>query len=510
MKDREMGWDEGYVADVEYPAGCFPEQSPAWLNFACVLNGVEPIALDQPFTYFELGSGRGLTANLLAASNPQGRFYAADFAPSMVAGARQLASTAQLENLTLLESSFAELADGIVADLPQFDFITMHGVYSWVSSENRRHIVRFIARYLKPGGIVYVSYNAMPGWAPALPLQRLILQHADLYPGRSDVQVAQAREFVNALKQTGAGYFASNPSLRIRLDALENEKLNYLAHEYMNRDWTALYHVDVARDMAAAKLDYIGSADLQLTFPDGYLTAEMQALLSSVPDSALRETVRDYLLNVPFRKDVFVRGARRMAPARKMDWLRQIGLALVVTRPTFTLDPDIAFCKLRDKQENYLRIADALTQSPQTLGELAALPALKGVTMASLAELGAMLVASRQVAVCFVSSAKMDSGPAHRMNRAVALHSRYDDHYQWLASPLIGNVIVTGLVQRLVYLSLSEQPDRLDAAAITKEVWEIMQAQELESGPESIAELARTVEAILERRIPIFRQLKVL
>lgn len=38
--------------------------------------------------------------------------------------------------------------------LPQFDFITLHGIYTWVSRENRQHIVDFIARYLKPGGIV--------------------------------------------------------------------------------------------------------------------------------------------------------------------------------------------------------------------------------------------------------------------------------------------------------------------------------------------------------------------
>jgi hypothetical protein len=33
-----------------------------------------------------------------------------------------------------------------------FDYIALHGVWSWVSPENRGHIVRFAARYLKPGG----------------------------------------------------------------------------------------------------------------------------------------------------------------------------------------------------------------------------------------------------------------------------------------------------------------------------------------------------------------------
>ena len=47
--------------------------------------------------------------------------------------------------------------------LPMFDYVTLHGVYSWVGTTVRADIVRFLRRYLKPGGAVYLSYNAMPG-----------------------------------------------------------------------------------------------------------------------------------------------------------------------------------------------------------------------------------------------------------------------------------------------------------------------------------------------------------
>ena len=40
--------------------------------------------------------------------------------------------------------SFAEFLSR--DDLPDFDFITLHGIYSWVSPENRRTIVEFIRR----------------------------------------------------------------------------------------------------------------------------------------------------------------------------------------------------------------------------------------------------------------------------------------------------------------------------------------------------------------------------
>lgn len=77
-----MDWTDGYASDVEYTAGCYREQAPG------ALNGIEPVPADAEFTYFELGFGRGLTANVLAA-------------------ARQLAADAQLINLTLLENGRA-------------------------------------------------------------------------------------------------------------------------------------------------------------------------------------------------------------------------------------------------------------------------------------------------------------------------------------------------------------------------------------------------------------------
>jgi len=35
-------------------------------------------------------------------------------------------------------------------DLPDFDFIGMHGIWSWISEEDRALIVEFIRRKLKP------------------------------------------------------------------------------------------------------------------------------------------------------------------------------------------------------------------------------------------------------------------------------------------------------------------------------------------------------------------------
>ncbi len=173
-----MSWTAGYNNSVAYTTGFYQEQSPTYLNACLVMQRVAPPSIEK-FTYCEAcGFGqRSLTSLILAATHPDGDFYACDFNPLHVIAASSIRDEAQLPNLTLLENSFGELAQGAI-ELPMFDYITMHGIISWISDETRAQIMRFLTRYLKPGGVVQVSYNAMPGLAQVLPLQRLLMRGA--------------------------------------------------------------------------------------------------------------------------------------------------------------------------------------------------------------------------------------------------------------------------------------------------------------------------------------------
>jgi SAM-dependent methyltransferase len=513
-----MNWNDGYVSNIDYPAAFFREQSPTHLSFACVLNGYEPVPLDGHFTYMELGAGQGLTANILAASHPRGEFYAVDFSPSQVAASRQLSAAAQLNNLTLLENSFAELAAGKVA-LPQLDFITMYGVYSWVDADNRRHIADFINRYLKPGGIVYLNYNAMPGWTAALPLQRLILEYAQRDSHPRPQQVEHVRALVGGLVDSGADFFKGNPDLQYRIDSLMRDKAHYLAHEYMSTGWRPLYHADVVRDMASAKLDYIGSGELSRSFPQLFLTPEQLDLLQTVPDPALRETIKDYLTNTSFREDIFVRGARRMTPARQEHWLRQVGLALTALPGQATLALKLAIGNIEVDAATYQPVLDALALRPHTLDELAALPALAGCSLLQIGEMAALLTASDQASAYFTRAAATVPDAARKMNAAVAQASLFGDQYQALASPLLGNGLKSGLVQRLVYGLLQQEAEPADTVSWARRIGAILRSQGLHLSKDGKAlvdeddmhaELCYLTEAIVRQRAPVWRALHML
>lgn len=516
-----MDWTAGYTSDIEYTPGFYQEQSPTYLNFVCVLNGIEPIDLAKPFTYCELGFGRGLTVNALAASHPQGRFYAADFNPVHVAGARQLAGSAGLANLTLLENSFGDLADGQVPDLPQFDMITLHGIYTWVNAACRNDIVRFVNRYLKPGGVVYVSYNAMPGWSSSLPLQRLLLEVANLQVDRSDVQMNQAIAFADKMHAAQAAYFTSSQHLGGWLDRIKGHNRHYLVHEYLHRAWEPLYHADVARDFAQAKMDFVGSADLTLSFPDTYLSPEKRELLNTIHDKTVRETMKDYFLNTRFRKDVFIRGGRRMPPVRQMEMMKRTGLALLIPRSETKLKMKLPMGEVNGKEELYGPVFNALSRHPHTLGELMALPELAGQSINTLVQAAVLLTASGQAGVYFDANLSTSATAAHGMNRALAEHSRYSDDYKVLASPLLGNGISTNIVERMIYLILArhtgpeypgmqEIADGLSTMMAAQGIAFLKDGKPIESAEERNAEVQARVSQIMKSQLPVWKQLKML
>lgn len=510
-----MTWNNGYISDLTYPVTFYAEQSPAHLGFACMLSGHEPVALDKPFTYFELGCGHGLTSNVMAATHPHARFFASDFNPAHIVSARELAEAAALENMTFLEESFEDLAAGKVADLPQFDFITMYGVYSWVSTENRRHIVDFLKRYLKPGGIVFLNYNAMPGWSAASALQRLARLHADLHPNGSAEQIDQARDFVERLRSTGARFFTANDSLAPYLEWFNDSDRNYRAHEYLNQDSGALYHADVVRELADAKLDFAGSAHLFMTFPELHLTPEQRRFLDTIEHGVLRETARDCILNPSLREDVFVRGARRLSPARLAAWMSRTGLAL--NRPY--LPGTVKLETVGDDNDSmnrlYTSVLDALAKRPHRLSELAALPAFEGLHASSLLRVAAMLITFDRVAPYFVQTAAIDPAPAHRLNMELARLSETSDEYKVLASPLLGSGTTAGLIQCLVYPFAAQLGKDLDVETITRYIASVVEAQGaplmrngqlIEDAEERHEEIRNTVRAVLAMRLPIWQQ----
>ncbi|EGF91277.1 methyltransferase domain protein [Asticcacaulis biprosthecium C19] len=368
-------WTGGYVVDVEYTHGFYPELAPLNLAMAATLAGRRAVDVDQAYTYLELGCGNGYSTALLAAANPHGQFWGNDFNPTHILNARATAQAAGLENVTFLEASFEDL---LSTELPEFDIITLHGIWSWVSAENRHYIVELIRRRLKPGGLVYVSYNCLPGWSRVAPLRRLMKLGVTNAAAPAPARVEQALTYARAMSEAGAGFFAATPETGALLDRLAKENPTYLAHEYLNEQWSLFYQDEVADALSPAKLGYVAQARLMEGFDQFNFKPAQRALLTAPDAPAASEVVRDFLLDRRFRRDVYSRGAPAITPDEVSQWLcgRRFALArlrslcpLKLKRPggEFNLTPQV-----------FNGVLDGLVAGPATVEQLCEMPDLKG------------------------------------------------------------------------------------------------------------------------------------
>ena len=443
-------WDEGYVSELDYVFAYFDEMSLPRLKLALLSRGVGHRVGTSP-TCLELGFGQGLTLAINAATS-SGTWYGTDFNPRQAINAMRFVE-ASGKTAHIFDQSFEQLAAR--TDLPEFDVISLHGIWSWVSDAGREAILRIIDERLKPGGIVYVSYNAMPGWAQLAPLRHLLREHSQRaggggLPGRIDGAI----DFMARAGDLGVGYFSSHPAVRNWMEAMRGQDRHYLAHEYMNACWRAESIADVSAQLARVKLGFGASAKLSFNIAEKYAPPEIAALLDTVEDPMLRELTQDYLVDRKFRADIFVKGPRRLS-ANEV-WDEMSALSFARTGLVETAEPVLAtpFGTLNLRPEMLAPVIaciDAADGQMADFGEICGAVGESGLSNAQLIDALLVLVANNYLAVTTQSDTiAEDYFASLRFNREMCREARYSAHARHLAAPGIGRGIMANRLQLLV------------------------------------------------------------
>ena len=375
------GWGSGYVTDIPYMTGYYRHQSPSVMALTCLLGGVaSPLpSHDDPISYLELGCGQGFGALILAASNPHWTVTAIDFNPAHIAAARAWAAQAGIANVRFLEADLATLAeDSASAQVPEVDFVSMHGVWTWVPPAAQSGILRLLRGKVKPGGAVHVSYNSLPAWGSALGMQRMLRDCGRRLGTRSDRQAEEGLKLVKELHVADALQLKRSPMATKLIDRTGIMPAPYLAHEYMNDSFAPCFHADVAAAFAFAKLEWVGSANLLENFPDLMLTPEQRVVTQRIDDPLLRELLKDMCLDRALRHDVFVRGARHISPAARDAALMDVCLALNVSPEEMPYEAEMPAGRAALNRSFYGPITEAMALEPRRVGDLLAVPNLEG------------------------------------------------------------------------------------------------------------------------------------
>lgn len=513
-----MSWNNGYITEIEYNHNYFGDLAPSTLRLALMNRGYDPFP-NRPLRYLELGFGQGLSLAVHAAAT-DGEYWGTDFNPTQAANAQELAASFP-GNIKVLNDSFEEFLAR--KDLPSFDVIALHGIWSWISSENRRIIVEIVRRTLTIGGVLYISYNCTPGWSAAMPIRHLMTLH-ERYASRKDGplerRVEDALAFSKKVAESGAIYFRENKHAADRLDYLSKMNRRYLAHEYFNSNWDPMPFTDVAAMFEEAKMSFAASGNLMDHLDVVNLGAEAQKTLSNIAHVILRESVRDFFVNTQFRKDIYIKGPRPLAKTAIEDRFRTKRFVLMRTPEKIPLKIRGALGEASLEPVLYKAVIDALAENDLagcTLGKLETVPQLSAFGFKRILEAAFVLCAAGHAHPAQEDDEIQRALPkTQALNRHLVERSRYNGEITVLSSPVIGGGVTVGRFEQL-FLG-SYQRGLASPEQWATEAWDtlkkegqrlIKDGKALDTPQENQAELLEKATAFARDELPVLKALLV-
>lgn len=508
-------WTHGYDVSIGYTHGFYSAMAPASLDLCIGLAGYAPPRRDPaaPFRYLELGAGQGFGLCLLAAAYPQAEFVGVDFHPEHIAHADELVRDAGLTNIRFVEADFLDLAADWPAGFGKFDYVALHGIYSWVPDRVRDAVVQCLSHATRPGAAVYNAYNSHPGWLGSMPFQHIALRLKQTSPKPGAAVLDDTIGLFERLAASDAALFKVIPGLKTRIETMKGQNRTYQVQEYLNESWNLFWHSEVAAELRRAKLDYVGTATIGETQLPDLLAAPMQEIIAGQADGGLRQDLQDILINQTFRRDIFCRGPRR---STTKDFRRTTRLHLIAAPPAGeAVVVKTAFGARTIAHETCAEIFAALAAGPKSIEELALLPGVGKHGWAVLTRTLALLLQARILAV---GAGQADDSASHRLNAAIARAGSRGAPYRHIAAPKLGSAVSVKDFDLLLIDSWLESSGQADAAALGKGVVQRMarMGQRIHDGDkplkgaEAEQRIAGAVTVFLDDRLPYWRKIGAL
>lgn len=494
-----------YITDIPYPHFFQRETTPVWLRFVASALGHSCPDLRQPFVSCELGCGQGFASVLQAVSNPGGHFVGVDFNGEHIAHARALAKAAGVNNVEFIEDSFQGMLDRCGSE-PRYDFIIVHGVYSWISATDQQRLRQFVERQLKPGGIVFVGYMAQPGLDFFAAPRRFVQQYAKTLSGTSAERVIDALLALQHLCRSGAGLFANNSQVADYVERCLQDDPYYLAHELLNEHWATLHVADVITDFASSGASYLGSATAVDNIDELSLPGNVIEQLASLEELTLRETFKDLARNQTQRRDLYQRGTRALDEyAHKAALFDQVVAALPGAPVSGGVTFDTRIGAVQGAESLFSPILQALAQRPQSFPGLLQVPALAGQAGSISPALQALAGAGH---VHPLLPGQIDVAGCQAFNRVISERVLGGARYSHLAAPSLGSGIAANFIEMAAARVLLDHP-QLRGASLRQTVDAVLR----KVGWQPLANPVDSLQAQLSRfesnTLPIWQQLGV-
>ena len=331
--------------EIPYPNIAKPFTHISRMAAIGALRGLTPVS-PASCQVLELGCADGGNLLPMALQFKQSHFVGIDLSPVQIETGLKDSAYLSLKNFELRTADILELGPG---DLDSYDYIIVHGVYSWVSSQVRERILSICKEHLNEDGLAYISYNTYPGWCGKQALREMLRFHTQ----RIDNPRQKAKAAMTLLTKMPTleelpGDPATILAQRLRHD-LEHmdEPLTYLVHEYLVDANEPLYFGDFLNRVQALGLRYVDDAFPGSTSLDRLPPATRRWIAESITDYNEQQQYLDFIANVSFRRSLLCHSCLMPDHESLLDRLRSLYVNATCRRadsssdgvPQFKTDP---------------------------------------------------------------------------------------------------------------------------------------------------------------------------
>lgn len=291
--------------DLMYESGAFPQTAINNLEARARMMGLKPAAAAKA-KVLELGCSMGGNIITQALYYPDAEFVGIDLSGRQVAQGNAIIEKMGLENVRLEEKDILTIDESF----GKFDYIIVHGIWSWVPDAVKDKIFSICRNNLTEHGIAYISYNVYPGWKRQEQLREIMY-----FAGRDVLEEpleARTRKGLDALKalaeilenDKGLGGGGKLPAIQKIL----NHNFYYIAHEYMEAFNDPIYVNGFIEWANRHRLAYIGDTDLHASFVSWMAEHTRERILALAGgDYIAKEFYSDILSDRQFRRSLLCR-----------------------------------------------------------------------------------------------------------------------------------------------------------------------------------------------------------
>ena len=282
--------------EIAYPTFPISFTHPDRLATMATHFGMRPAPVEQ-CRVLELGCSTGANLLSMAVTLPECEFVGVDLAGRAIAQGKAVVEALGLKNLTLRHLDLLEMAP----DYGKFDYIIVHGLYTWVPPVVREQILAVCKGSLQPQGIAYVSYDTFPGCYSRVMVREMMLFHnRDFHDPHQQMQ--QAMTLLKLLANSRPEPEIYTKVLQDEFERMSKRSKEALYHDELAEVFQPVYFYQFMEHAQRHELQFLGEADF-FEMQTGGLTPQAKEVLDKISDDViLREQYLDFMRGRAFRK----------------------------------------------------------------------------------------------------------------------------------------------------------------------------------------------------------------